>query len=351
MTKFYRASERSWKDGLTLEALHKVACRSVGREDAHTGVNFPDPEQEEIDREVKAMFALGKRKQKPASSSSLILPIAVTSSSPPARKRKTREDAEPEPGWLDENLDGSNQGVSPERTRNRPRKEQSESSVEQPVTPTPQPLSVKTNVPAMGLGSPVSLEKPRTKTKTKTKNKMVSVKQECVSPLVCSGSNSNQPSKSLNSSRTATKKAPESIIMKSEAHSVTPSKLSTQGHQVQVKESTLVWFARTRDERCEAYRSWKKDTEWDQRTHTFDALLHGCGWTARSAKEKVELEDHWVKQGIVVIDECDGYAADWQRGVKQALNRIASSNTNSSSRNEIVVFGCRSRTEPLYRVM
>lgn len=403
MTKFYRPNERSWKEGLTLDALHRIACKSVGREDADSGVNFPDLEQDDVERVVSDMWAQDKKKPVPAASSSanpieresVSVPsasasasAAVTSRSPsPLRKRKTREEdkvAVPVPeayaGWFDDFRDGDrHQDVSPERIHKRPRREdtaiatESESSslveVQDPATPVLQPLTVTTNIPAPGLISPVSLEKPSA-SQIKTKRHKVSVKQERVSPSPCrlptssttsKTSNLKQPSKSLKSPTISIKRESKEITIKIEAESpsvtMAPSAISSPRARVEdqgkVKESTLYWFAPTHDERCETYQSWKNEAERNQRTHTLNALLHGCGWTRASMKAKAELENHWVKQGMIVIDECDSNWKETMRTIRKRLDEAAddinTSNSSSSGvRNEIVVFGCKSRTNPLY---
>ncbi|KAH9479593.1 Enoyl-[acyl-carrier-protein] reductase, mitochondrial [Psilocybe cubensis] len=263
ITKVYRPSERSWREGLTLEALHKIACKSVGREEAESGVNSQDLE---VERVVSDMWAQDKKK-KPVHAASLSAnspemdivsaPCVTPRPSSPIRKRKTREGRATVPipeayaEWFDDSDSDRHQDISPEGSRKRPRREDTsfttefESTIEEPepVTPVLQPLTVTTNIPAPGLISPVSLEKPRMSSK---KQKM------CVeqSPSLC-----KQTSKSFKTVK---------------------------------KKKALYWFAPT-DTMCEVFKSWKEETDKEERRHTLNALLHDCGG----------------KQGIIVIDECD----------------------------------------------
>jgi hypothetical protein len=90
----------------------------------------------------------------------------------------------------------------------------------------------------------------------------------------------------------------------------------------------VAWFAKPTGKPCSSYLKWKKRFPREQRLHSLSSLLTGCGWTGDGSAV--------IKQGVIIIDECDESGGKWKSSIGEILRKTP----DSQARVEIVVFEC-----------
>ncbi|KAF8159724.1 hypothetical protein B0H34DRAFT_704613 [Crassisporium funariophilum] len=276
-TKVYWPTQRHWTEGVDLEELHTIACKSVGRD--------------LIDKDSDLQDWTAELFQRYASSSANC-----------TLKRKAVSDV-----W-DENSVPSG-SAKPEH--------------EPSAGTSPKPHRTNTS----GLAAPLA---PPTLTD--------------VSNVLLPMSPPRSPCKPKASKRMK--------YLPSSASSLIDGQILEGSHSIRFlmtpppeasQSSTMCWFAQSANggsRSCPNWAKWKKLIPRTQRLHSLDSLLLGCGWTADVAQTEIE-------RGIIVLELCAEAGSQWKGPVLETLLKMQ---TNARlNRAPILVFGCRSGEEPMFR--
>ena len=377
ISKYYRPSERSWRDGVDSEALHQIACASVGRDISDwvidrdmralfggappsPGVRCPEKRervtQEWFDKLSEAERRPGRKRpvQDEMDLNVTTLPVSSSTMTTPSRGRTT---AMPKKGspvvadtrdeWMENvrplsirtNLDESQRSkdepwmymgkpfMTPERSLRR-------AIAQAPITPpasSPLRDCIDENHD-QDLGQP-SKKRPRSVSPSGERRKALKLAPQV---YVQNG----RPSLALDiplsdGCAQQTLPSPES---ETEAEVRTDTEEPKYPPGVEL-DSTFAFFARPIGKRCEQYSGWRHRIP--RRIHTLSAVKVGCGWTEQGLGHR-----KGGVQGIVIVDECDEDAEAWMAQIRSEL-AIAPSHEHLPIR----VYGCQSTTTPLLEFM
>jgi DNA ligase-4 len=107
-------------------------------------------------------------------------------------------------------------------------------------------------------------------------------------------------------------------------------------------EHALVWFAKPSG--CasgSSYWSWKNSFPRQQRLHSVESLLTGCGWHIKDPSSA------WAKRGVVFVDESDMMGKKWKSYAMEAIEERRARLTiirPSQSRKPIWIFDIKTWT-------
>ncbi|KAF9473357.1 hypothetical protein BDN70DRAFT_885925 [Pholiota conissans] len=334
--KLHRPSERDWRDAVTLEKLHDVACKSVGREQA----------SKETNDMVKALFGL---------------PLSPSINSHVKREERMREAY----AKLAES-----EGVTPsllsldkfvkdfKETQESPCSGRMPSSRAAPSTPLGQrqlrPLGSKTNVFHASEESAYMRRTIEISDQVKSTMELIIPGPSALltppnssppkRPASARVHNSTRPSKKAKITKPpspfpppiapniADIDAPEATVT---AASPTPSPFPPDMDDDRI----LVWFSKSTVSSgvrpCATVKKCRASLT-ARPVHCLDSLLAGCGWTDS------RREANFLK-GIIIIDECDvsGAGMRWREWIRRTLSKEAAE-APQQKRIEVLVYGCTS---------
>ncbi|KAF8202116.1 hypothetical protein BJ912DRAFT_943800 [Pholiota molesta] len=330
--KLHRSSERSWKDAVSLEELHDIACESVGRECASKEANDAVKEMFRVSvspginsdvryeaRMRKAYNALAKSEGVPPSSIVLDKPVMQIQSpcftslsdskaapTTPPSSRQLR------PLGSKTNIFQKAEGSYQQTTVIVPEEVKSTMRLTIPRPPMTPPGS---SPPVMAVKRPASHKAPKPLRPQKKAKITHSSPENLHPPPDTTAASAYAPSSS-----TVTPAAPQQSLF--------PSDIDC--------DSTLVFFAKPGSKPCAVYNA-RKARMVVRPLHSIQALLAGCGWTAN------RLDVEFTQKGIIIIDECDpsGDGKRWQAAILGMLATEAASSARCK-RVEVTVYGCSS---------
>jgi DNA ligase-4 len=283
LTKIYRAAERGWKDAVTLQKLHNIACESIGRD--KSGKDIRDWSSGLWGRHVSpGIKSTPKRK-----AASNLWELKLSSD---CHSKRLKVDNNCSTHESRENI-----------TKTPPRK----LSVE--------PLASRTNIFDRGsqLNTPGSaLRSMKSYLNTPPENKRSPTVQTFSSPT----------------------KSPQLVDVRSSIpQECSTSIKSSQG--MAFLENALIWVAKPRAGEGPPYsshQSWVRTLPRRQRLHSVESLFFGCGWS------KDCIGSSWVERGVIFIDASNDEGRKWRTYVLEVAEEQRRSLPNGQTRKPIWIF-------------
>ncbi|KAG6898309.1 hypothetical protein C0992_011900 [Termitomyces sp. T32_za158] len=269
VTKIHRRSDRPWTEGINLKDLHKIACAVVGRDTSDKQARDITAEMWGIPTSPGAHSAL-KRK----ATTDLWREKFATLDGRVAAGDTANHSASPSPSFAPD-VTPCDADVFISRTKKR-RISPGERSDIIDASPssrepkgTTQPLKVKTNI--------ISNQQSSSSGHQKSQNSNLEIPRS--PPLT--------PQK-------LTPKQIRSVGPSSPIVLISPAPVCTRAVSISLfLQNALVWFAKPCDESWEV----KNVVPREQRVHTVEAFLAGCGWCINS------FGANWVEKGVIFVDE------------------------------------------------
>ncbi|RDB20889.1 DNA ligase [Hypsizygus marmoreus] len=297
VTKIHRASERSWRDGVDLQELHRIACDVIGRDSSR--------------KEAKDICSgLWGKVASPGAKSLL--------------KRKATAEVWEERfatmdgrSWTRENssVEEDIRTPSPKRVRTKIDHLRTPPVTGSQVKPATRPLGPRTNAMS-GVSTPtVAVDEDQ------------SLVLQITSPVV-----SQKPDKSrmpLRASPPMPTLAYDVFMPQAKSCEETLRSVeSVPASGSKFLENALVWFAKPRGKSTGS----KISVPRTQRLHSLESLLLGCGWSMTLG------EAIWAERGIIFVDDSCEAGTRWKEHVLKTIQKRRDSLPGGQARKPIWIF-------------